>query len=331
MSETDNNSFPVPHPRVLRDGYDLPVYGLASGRFYALHIPALICIFLSLTSVIVTIVLSFRKKPKKSFFDWTKSERFIVYMAICDGAFNVSHSLDHLQILATRNHVYPVTLCQFYGVMLLEFITAQNLMVNIVAVNAFTLMIFNKQLNFGKRDWRLLLWIFGAPFVFSMIALATKQIGPTGSACSFDGVNGKMGSFLLTTLPLSVILVMNTTLYVLTWIKLRAMEQMLKKSLGKQSSATRTKHAAVRAMSLFVLAFIIQWWAMAMRGIWGFAQPGGVPAAVHHTVTTFSNIGGILNLGVYLLIRRQMHLQLKSESTSGTKRPGTKDTSDTEL
>lgn len=39
------------------DGYDLPVYGLNQGHFYSLHVPALICIFLSFASAILTIVL----------------------------------------------------------------------------------------------------------------------------------------------------------------------------------------------------------------------------------------------------------------------------------
>nr|XP_011442970.2 medium-wave-sensitive opsin 1 [Crassostrea gigas] len=320
-------------PPDLRDGYDLPVYGLDTGRFYSLHVPALTCIFLSLISAILTITLSFRKIPRRAFFDWTKSERFIVYMAICDGAFNVAHSMDHLHIATTKSHVYPVSLCQFYGVMLLEFIMAQTFMVNIVAVNAFTLMIFNKQLKFGKRDWRLLLWIFGFPFLLSMIALAAKQFGPNGSFCFFDGVNGELAQFLLTTLPLSVILIVNATLYVITWAKLRSIEKHLKLSLGKQSSGSKMKHAAVRAMSLFVLAFIFQWWAMALFGIWVFANPGSVPPAIHHTVTTFSNVGGIVNLGVYLLIRKRTLYQgsASSDQSHSTKRSGMKETSHTDL
>jgi hypothetical protein len=71
---------------------------------------------------------------------------------------------------------------------------------------------------------------------------------------------------------------------------------------------------------------------MAMYGIWVFASPGGVPPAVHHTVTTFSNIGGVLNLGVYLLIRRRMQVQeTQTDHSSNQKRSGTKETSNTEL
>lgn len=152
-------------------------------------------------------------------------------------------------------------------------------------------------------------------------------------SCFFDGVNGELAQFLLTTLPLSVILIVNATLYVITWAKLRSIEKHLKLSLGKQSSGSKMKHAAVRAMSLFVLAFIFQWWAMALFGIWVFANPGSVPPAIHHTVTTFSNVGGIVNLGVYLLIRKRVQYQgsASSDQSHSTKRSGMKETSHTDL
>ena len=65
--------------------------------------------------------------------------------------------------------------------MLAEFITAQNLMVNVVAINAFLLMYFNRNLDFGKRDYRLLIWTFGIPLIGATIAAFFKQLGPTGS------------------------------------------------------------------------------------------------------------------------------------------------------
>ncbi|XP_062593361.1 uncharacterized protein LOC134254836 [Saccostrea cucullata] len=331
MSEFANYTSPIYRIPALRDGYDLPVYGLGSERFYALHIPALTCIFLSLISAITSVILSFGKSPRRKFFSWTKSERFVVYMAICDGSFNVAHSIQTIlqNIVITKYHVYPPTLCQFYSFTLLEFVTAQILMVNIVAVNAFMLINLNKQLKFGKRDWRLLLWIFGFPFLLSSIALAAKQFGPSGAFCFFDGVNGQLAQFLLASLPLAIILLVNATLYVLTWIKLRSVEHSLKESLGKQASATRMKHSAVRAMSLFVLAFIIQWWSLALFGIWVFINPVSVPPVLFHTVTIFSNTGGILNLGVYILIRRGIKLHKQTEESSS--RTGTKETSHTEL
>lgn len=163
------------------DEYDLPVYGLNQGHFYSLHVPALTCIFLSFASAILTIVLSFRQKSFKTFFSWSRSERLVVYLAICDAAFNLAHSMDHLHILITKNHVYPRELCQFYGFMLAVFISAQNLMVNVIAVNAFVLIFVGRQIKFGLKDYRLLLWTFGAPMVCATIAALAGQLGPNGS------------------------------------------------------------------------------------------------------------------------------------------------------
>lgn len=163
------------------NGYDLPVYGLDNGQFLIIHVPALACIFLSLICALTVLILSFKKKRIQTFFSWTKSERFVVYMAICDGTFNIAHSFDHLHIVISRNHVHPKQLCEFYAFMLVEFITAQNLMVNVVAINAFVLIYFNKNIDFGKYDWKLLLWILGVPFVGVVFAASLGQLGPAGA------------------------------------------------------------------------------------------------------------------------------------------------------
>lgn len=119
-------------------------------------------------------------------------------------------------------------------------------------------------------------------------------------SCFFDGVNGGLAQFFLVTLPFSLILIVNTTLYVITWAKLRFIEKKLSLSLGKQSSGSKMKHAAVRAMSLFVLAFIFQWLTLALFGIWVFVDP----------VT---------------------QAQVSSDHSHGSKPSGTKDTSHTDV
>ena len=164
-----------------RDGYDLPVYGLKEGQFLAIHVPALVCITLSLIAVVSVFVFTFKRKNIKTFFTWSKSERFVIYLAICDGSFNVCHLVDHLHILITKDHIQPSHLCSFYGFMLAEFILAQNLMVNVVSINAFLLVFFRKNMNFGKYDYRLLLWTFGLPFLAAIIALSFGTMGPNGT------------------------------------------------------------------------------------------------------------------------------------------------------
>ncbi|KAH3789183.1 hypothetical protein DPMN_167355 [Dreissena polymorpha] len=166
-----------------RDGYDIALYGISDGTFYGIHIPAIICIVTSFTCAFVTLVLSFWSKSYRTFFSsWSKSDRFVVYMAMCDGLFNMSHFSDHMHILIARSHVYPRGLCKFYGFMLVEFNTAQVLLVNIIAINAFVLIRTDTKIKFGTRDWRLLLWTFGAPFVGATIAAGLEQFGPAGSS-----------------------------------------------------------------------------------------------------------------------------------------------------
>lgn len=171
----------TPKMIVLHSGYDVPPYGLDNGHFYYLHISAIVCILCSLVCALISIILSFRRQTYSKFFTkWTKSERFIIYMAVCDGLFNISHSLDHFHMAITHGHVYPSELCMFYGFNLTLFITAQMLLVNVVAINIFMLMFFNINLNFGQRDWRLLTYTFGVPFLISLLAAVTGQYGPAG-------------------------------------------------------------------------------------------------------------------------------------------------------
>ncbi|XP_033735885.1 uncharacterized protein LOC117324240 [Pecten maximus] len=286
-------------------GYDENVYGLDNGQFLYIHVPALTCILLSLICAAAVILDAFRLQGFRTFFSWTKSERFVVYLAVCDGSFNIAHSMDHLHIVITRDHVHPVELCEFYGFMLAEFITAQNLMVNIVAINAFVLIYYRKRtVWFGEYDWKLLLWTFGVPFIGATIAGIAGQLGPNGAFCFFDSVKGKITNIFFTTVPLLLVLVINVVLYVLTWYRIHTEVKRLKNTIGKRASTVRASHRVAKTMSLFVVAFFVQWWAMAIYGIWQLASLD-VPQTLFHLVTTFSNIGGILNGIVYWIIRRR--------------------------
>ena len=165
---------------VMSSSYDLPLYGINNGQFYYIHIPAS---YLYIPQFIFSYIRfnCFFQSTKYHNILWTKSERFFVYLAICDALFNVCHSMDHLHIVISKNHVYPKGLCAFYGFMLAEFITAQNLMANIVSINAFVLIYFRKNIDFWKWDWKLLLWTFGLPFMGAIIAGSADTLGPNGT------------------------------------------------------------------------------------------------------------------------------------------------------
>ena len=89
--------------------------------------------------------------------------------------------IDHIYILVIRRHVKPKELCEFYGFMLVEFIGAQIFMVNIIAINAFLLIYFRKNIEFGKYDHRLLIWTFGMPLIGGAICLGFGALGPNGA------------------------------------------------------------------------------------------------------------------------------------------------------
>ena len=178
-----------------QDGYDLPLYGVEDGRFVIVHASALVCISLSLCCVMVVLSLCRNELKRKkfssvaqqrnnskprSFYSWTKGERFIIYLCVCDGLFNVFHFIDHTYILATRGHVEPPGLCQFYAFVIVMFISAQVLMVNLIAVNAFLLIYFQKNIDLGKYDYKLLTWTFGVPFLTCVVCLSLGVFGPNG-------------------------------------------------------------------------------------------------------------------------------------------------------
>ncbi|KAK3094158.1 hypothetical protein FSP39_024794 [Pinctada imbricata] len=297
-----------------KDGYDIPVYGLANGQFYSLHVPALTFIFLSLTSAIAVLVASFKLQSYRSFFSWTKSERFVVYLAVCDGLFSMAHSMDHLHIVITKNHVYPRGLCKFYGFMLTVFITAQNLMVNIVAFNAFILIYYRKNVDLGRYDYRLLLYTFGTPFVGACIAVGLGTLGSNGAFCYFDGVKGELANIFFTTIPLILILCMNIVLYCLTLHRINTEEELLKESLG--NGRVNRSHKAARNMSMFVVAFFVQWCPLTVYGLWQLIAP--VPQLLFQMVTTFSNIGGILNGIVFIILKRRKLMSHKEGKESSS-------------
>ena len=89
--------------------------------------------------------------------------------------------MDHTHVFVTQDHVRPTELCQMYGFLLIECLEAQILLVNLVAINMFVLIYFNKKINFGRYDWKLLLWMFIVPTVTNIAALSADTLGPNGA------------------------------------------------------------------------------------------------------------------------------------------------------
>lgn len=139
------------------------------------------------------------------------------------------------------------------------------------------------------------------------------------SSCYFDGVRGTITNIFFTTVPLLLVLTINIITYSLTWYKIRMESKVLRETLGRKAATVIASHQIAKTMSLFVTAFFIQWWAMAFYGIWQLIT-NNIPQIIFQFVTTFSNVGGILNGVVYIIIRRRKQLFSRKSTSSSRSR-----------
>ena len=77
--------------------------------------------------------------------------------------------------------------------------------------------------------------------------------------------------------------------------------------MGQDPPSRKAARRAAKLMSLFVAAFFVQWWSTGLYGAWELFERA--PDFLLHTCTIFPNIGGALNLGVYVLINRNRHVK----------------------
>ncbi|XP_021358188.1 uncharacterized protein LOC110453526 isoform X2 [Mizuhopecten yessoensis] len=287
-----------------KSAYDLELFGINDGSFVLLHSLAITCLGLSILSALCVIVASTMDRGLKGIFSWTKSERFVFYLACTETILGITHLLDHSQILITRDHVRPAVLCQAYGFVLYTFVFAELFTVNIIAVTIFFIIYLRKKVEYGSRDWKVFLWIFGLPFTSAVVLASMGQFGTNTTFCLFDAVRGTTSNSVVA-IPIIVILITNTILYGLTWHRIRSETRDIEVSLGPRVEATSRSHRAARNMLLFLVVYFIQWWPASVLSILVlFPNP---PSILTYLVATFSNIGGILNGVVYFFIRRRSY------------------------
>lgn len=161
-------------------GYDVPVFGVGRPCFHIIHITAVVALGLSFISTYTVSRFLFKTKRKIKFSKWHTYERFLVYRCVCDASYAFIHSLDHLQIIIANDHVKPKGLCILYAVLLLSICISQNLLTFTSALNAFLVVYFKKNLNYGTHDRKLLIILTVSPFVVAMIAFGFDVLGPSG-------------------------------------------------------------------------------------------------------------------------------------------------------
>ena len=58
------------------------------------------------------------------------------------------------------------------------FLLAQMMLVLFISVNSFMMVVKEKRLSIGTRDWKLLVVSFGVPTVLAVVLNALDFIGP---------------------------------------------------------------------------------------------------------------------------------------------------------
>ena len=117
---------------------------------------------------------------RESFWKWTIGERLVVYLACCDLCMSVSHMLDHIYIYSSKSQP-PDVACTVLAFFLQEFIFAQWIVVLFTAVSACLLVVFNRKLNLGRCDYRLLVVALGGPLVLGIVGANVHFIGQSGA------------------------------------------------------------------------------------------------------------------------------------------------------
>lgn len=115
-----------------------------------------------------------------SFWKWNVGERFVLYIAISDISFGISHIFDHAYMFHTSDHP-PDLLCSLFAFLLHEFSLAQWFVVVISAISACSLVVFGKKFSLGRWDWRLLVFAFLVPCVVGTFGIKYRLLGASGA------------------------------------------------------------------------------------------------------------------------------------------------------
>ncbi|KAJ8306959.1 hypothetical protein KUTeg_015043 [Tegillarca granosa] len=123
-------------------------------------------------------------------------------------------------------------------------------------------------------------------------------------SCYFDGMKGKITNICFTSLPLLIILLMIIVLYILTWQRIYAQSERLKDVLGKKDCPKITPGCSYNVTICHCF----------LRSLF---------------VTKFSNVGGIVNGIVYIIIRKTKLTGLSGKCNESTLKTNEKNTNST--
>ena len=112
----------------------VPVFGLPGKWFYIIHITGITS--LSISILFSSGVLLYLLCPCRCDV-WKRKigERLVIYLAVCDLLWSISHELDHASMTALLDHP-PDIACIIFAFLLAEFVLGQAIIVTFTAFNA---------------------------------------------------------------------------------------------------------------------------------------------------------------------------------------------------
>lgn len=147
--------------------------------YYSMHGVAWTALLISIICSIITIIWQHRTASAVSFYKRKLGERLVIYLAVSDIFFSVTHFSDHVFTYLGEGSP-PKIPCIIFASVLMENIMAQSLIVFLTAASLCLLVTCNRKINFGPFDIGLLIISYGCPLIVVMV-------------CGFRGYLGYQG------------------------------------------------------------------------------------------------------------------------------------------
>ena len=125
-------------------------------RYWTMHVIALGALVISMICSVIVMVWQQKTSSTKNVFKRKLGERLVVYLAITDLLFSMTHFWDHTLIMMWKGYRPPVIPCIVFAATLLGTVFAQSLVIFVTALSCCILVTFNKKISFGPYDVGLL-------------------------------------------------------------------------------------------------------------------------------------------------------------------------------
>ncbi|CAH1801711.1 unnamed protein product [Owenia fusiformis] len=292
----------------------LPVFGQPGAWFWIIHIGAASSLFISISfSFSLVVYLGVMgKRRNRSFWTWKLPERLVIYLALCDLLWSISHSIDHYLMIILYDHV-PDLLCIILGFLLNELIFMQAIVVIFTAINAFVLVVKNKKLPLGRYDWRLLAISILMPAAIGFVFVYFDLLGPSGAWCLIDGRNPLYG-LVMSVMSVAMIFtfLFNLGCYAAVIFTVWRVTKNIANFNNDEAATKKKCIETAKTLVIFVIAYAGQWWAYVVYSFWAFVE---LPPEWWTLLTViFSNMGGVFNFFAYSKFRKSL---VEGRSKSG--------------